>query len=82
MGHSNGEGGILAVAEGVRPQALTDQDGRVVEGPAEPAHWRVAVHLAGYSELLQPGGAVDTLLTGVTLRCNCVDNNVYVFDTH
>lgn len=74
-------GGILAVAEGVRPQALTDQDGRVVEGPAEPAHWRVAVNLAGDGEFLQAGSAVDTLLTGVTLRCNCVNNNVYVSDT-
>lgn len=56
--------------EGVRPQALTDHDSRVVEGPAEPAHWRVTVHLAGDGELLQPGSAVDSLLTGVTLRCD------------
>lgn len=55
---------------------LTDLDGRVVEGPAEPAHGRVAVDLAGDGKLLQSGSAVDTLLTGVTLRRNCANNNV------
>lgn len=59
---------------------LTDLDGRVVEGPAEPTHGRVAVHLAGDGKLLQPGSAVDTLLTGVALRRNCANN--IVSDTH